>query len=104
MPIELAVRALAPIVENAFTHARTSVGFSAAADERSVAITVSDDGDGIAAQDRESVFRSGERCVESDGAGLGLALSRRVARTLGGDVRVTSTGQPTSFTLTLPRT
>ncbi len=104
VPIELAVRALAPIVENAFTHARTSVGFSAAADERSVAITVSDDGDGIAAQDRESVFRSGERCVESDGAGLGLALSRRVARTLGGDVRVTSTGQPTSFTLTLPRT
>ena len=36
--------------------------------------------------DPESVFRSGARGSASDGAGLGLALSRRVARTLGGDV------------------
>jgi signal transduction histidine kinase len=69
-----------------------------------VEVTVSDDGDGIAADDLETVFRSGKRGVASDGAGLGLALSRRVARTLGGDVRVTSIGGPTSFTLTLPRT
>lgn len=104
VPSELAVRALAPIVENAFTHARTSIEFSATAGERAVEITVSDDGHGIAADDLETVFRSGERDVRSDGAGLGLALSRRVARTLGGDVRVTSSGSPTSFTLTLPRT
>jgi signal transduction histidine kinase len=103
VPTELAVRALAPIVENAFIHARTSVTFRAAATERSVAITVSDDGQGIAQDDLEAVFRSGERGAGSDGAGLGLALSRRVARTLGGDVRITSPSGPTSFTLTLPR-
>jgi signal transduction histidine kinase len=104
VPAELAVRALAPIVDNAFTHARTSVEFRAAAHERVVEITVSDDGDGISVDDPESVFRSGARGSESHGAGLGLALSRRVARTLGGDVRITSADRPTSFTLTLPRT
>jgi signal transduction histidine kinase len=102
-PPELAVRALAPIVENAFRYAVSSVTFSAEAHERTVDITVSDDGEGITTGDLESVFVSGRRGPRSDGAGLGLALSRRVARTLGGDVRVTSTAHPTSFTLTLPR-
>ena len=103
VPTELAVRALAPIVENALAHAHTSVEFGAVAHERWVEITVSDDGDGIASEDLESIFRSGEKGMESRGAGLGLALSRRIARTLGGDVTVTSPGGPTTFTLTLPR-
>ncbi|GAA3525362.1 HAMP domain-containing sensor histidine kinase [Aeromicrobium panaciterrae] len=102
-PTELAVRALSPIVENALRHARSSVTFTAEADDRAVNITVSDDGEGITTDDLESVFLSGKRGTGSDGAGLGLALSRRIARTLGGDVHVTSTSQPTSFTLTLPR-
>ncbi|KRC63287.1 hypothetical protein ASE12_00040 [Aeromicrobium sp. Root236] len=103
VPTELAVRALAPIVENAFTHARTSVEFLSVTHERSIDIMVSDDGVGIAADDLEAIFRSGQRGTGSAGAGLGLALSRRVARTLGGDVNVTSPHGPTTFTLTLPR-
>ncbi|KQV76107.1 hypothetical protein ASC61_14450 [Aeromicrobium sp. Root344] len=103
VPTELAARALAPIVENAFTHARTSVQFLTVVHERSIEIMVSDDGPGIAADDSESIFRSGERGIDSDGAGLGLALSRRVARTLGGDVHLTSPHNPTTFALTLPR-
>lgn len=102
-PTELAVRALSPIVENALRHARTSVTFSAKADDRVVDVTVSDDGEGITTGELETVFVSGRRGSTSDGAGLGLALSRRIARTLGGDVNVTSTSHPTSFTLTLPR-
>lgn len=51
----------------------------------------------------ESLFEAGARAAESTGAGLGLALARRVARTLGGDVTVTSSREPTSLTLTLPR-
>ena len=103
VPAELAARALGPIVENAFIHARTSVEFRTVTHERSIEIMVSDDGVGIAADDVESIFRSGERGIDSDGAGLGLALSRRVARTLGGDVNVTSPSCPTTFPLTLPR-
>lgn len=103
VPTELAVRALAPIVENALWHAHSSVTFSATARDRAVDITVSDDGAGLAPDRLETVFLSGERGARSDGAGLGLALSRRVARSLGGDVHVTSTSHPMSFTLTLPR-
>lgn len=102
-PPELAVRALAPVVENALRHASSSVRFTAATADRAVHVTVSDDGEGMNLDDAESVFVSGHRGPRSDGAGLGLALARRVARTLGGDVRVTSASSPTSFTLSLPR-
>ncbi len=102
-PAELAVQALAPLVENALRHAASSVTFTAMTLDRTVEITVSDDGEGITTDDLDDVFVSGHRGPSSNGAGLGLALSRRVARTLGGDVRLTSTSRPTSFTLSLPR-
>ena len=100
-PTDLAARALAPLVDNAARFAKSSVSISAEAHERVVEITVSDDGEGVG--DVEGIFDAGRRHADSDGAGLGLALSRRVARTLGGDVAVTSAASPTSFTLTLPR-
>ncbi len=102
-PLELAARALAPVVQNAVQHARSCVTFSVACTERTIAISVSDDGDGISTSETGSLFTSGVRGPASTGAGLGLALARRVARTLDGDVRVTSTARPTTFTLTLPR-
>jgi signal transduction histidine kinase len=39
-----------------------------------------------------------------DGVGLGLAISRDLARGMGGDISVTSTpGEGSIFTVTLPR-
>jgi signal transduction histidine kinase len=102
-PIDLALRALSPLVDNAFRHARTAVTFAVAIKDRTVTITVSDDGAGIIEADSDSLFTSGHRAQSSEGAGLGLALSRRVARSLGGDVQLTSPAAPTSFTLALPR-
>ncbi len=102
-PLNLGVRALAPLVDNAFNHAATSVSISVTSQPREVMIAVSDDGPGIGHTTTDSVFDAGERGSESQGAGLGLALARRVSRTLGGDVTITSTSSPTTFTLTLPR-
>jgi two-component system OmpR family sensor kinase len=99
-PVDLALRALSPLVDNAFRHARTTVAFTVATHARSVDITVSDDGEGVT--EAESLF-TGQRGAASGGTGLGLALSLRVARSLGGDVHLTSPAAPTSFTLTLPR-
>lgn len=101
-PSDLALRALAPLVDNAVRHASTLVTISTVVSGRSVLVSVSDDGPGIATADPESLFESGVRGDVGGGAGLGLALSRRVARTLGGDVTITSAANPTTFTMTLP--
>lgn len=102
--IDAGVRALSPLVENAYQHASSHIDFSVAESPRAVTITVSDDGPGLFIGDEpEALFAAGARGPESPGAGLGLSLARRVARTLGGDVSVTSSQRPTSFTLTLLR-
>jgi signal transduction histidine kinase len=102
-PSELVLRVLAPLIDNARRHASTTVAITASASGRSVRLDVSDDGSGITAAEPDALFQSGIRDEGSDGAGLGLALSRRVARTLGGDVTITSVAGPTTFTMTLPQ-
>ncbi|MBE7732267.1 sensor histidine kinase [Devosia faecipullorum] len=71
-----------------------------------VLIEVEDNGRGIAETDQERVFelfrRSGSQT--HPGEGIGLAHVRTMARSLGGDVTLTSTfGQGTTFTINLPR-
>jgi two-component system OmpR family sensor kinase len=99
---ELAARAMSPLVDNALRHASSRVTVSASVADRTASIHVSDDGPGLVG-DPENLFGAGTRDDASPGAGLGLALARRVAKTLGGQVDVTSVADPTTFTLTLPR-
>ena len=68
-------------------------------------ISVTDQGDGIAAEDQEKIFSKFERLGRSGdgGSGLGLFISRRLARALGGDLVVASKpGQGATFTLSVP--
>ncbi len=102
-PLGLAVRALAPLVENAVRHSRSEVLISVTTSERMIDIAVTDDGAGITQGDPETLFESGMRAAAGPGAGLGLALARRIARTLGGDVNLVSASTPTTFVLSLPR-
>jgi signal transduction histidine kinase len=72
-----------------------------------VAIAVRDGGPGIASEYRERIFeeffRVPERSGAADGAGVGLAISRRMARLLGGDLRLTSSdGSGSTFVLWVP--
>lgn len=71
-----------------------------------VRIIVADQGRGIDAVDQERIFERFERLVPEDnlGSGLGLYISRRLARAMGGDIGVESVlGDGARFTLTLPR-
>jgi signal transduction histidine kinase len=69
-----------------------------------LAIDVADSGPGIPPDKVEFVFEEFARLgdTEAPGAGLGLAIARRVARRLDGDITVTSTpGRGACFTLWL---
>ncbi|MEO8723915.1 MAG: HAMP domain-containing sensor histidine kinase [Sphingobium sp.] len=69
------------------------------------ALVVADQGYGIAPEDQERMFEKFERLGRDDsaGSGLGLYISRRLARAMGGDIRVDSApGQGARFVLTLP--
>lgn len=68
-------------------------------------VTVADTGPGVPAADRTRIFERFEQAEPSgEGAGLGLAISRRLARSIGGDVVLDEgAAQGASFTLRLPR-
>ena len=68
-------------------------------------VTVADQGHGLDAEQQEKVFEKFERLGrgEDGGSGLGLYISRRIARAMGGDLTVESApGQGARFTLSVP--
>ena len=101
---EVVERILAPVIENACRHAASSVVVRVARDGTSAVITVTDDGEGIAAADLERIFDPGVRVSPRDGdrtAGLGLALARRLATAAGGSI-LAAPGPGGNFTIRLP--
>lgn len=95
-------QALSPIVENARRHAATRVWIELSRLGGLLSVQVCDDGPGVDAAIAGSVFEPGARGPGTNGgAGLGLPLAQRLARSCGGDLRLLA-GSPTRFELTLP--
>jgi signal transduction histidine kinase len=98
---------LVNLLSNAIKYApeRSAVVVSIAMRGRRVIYQVEDTGPGVAAGEAEGIFdiyvtRAGE---ESRGLGLGLPLSRRLARLLGGELRVVAQpGRGGRFVLEVP--
>ena len=66
---------------------------------------MADQGEGLTGEQQAKVFDKFERLGRSDdgGSGLGLCISRRLARAMNGDLTVDSTpGEGARFTLELP--
>ena len=77
-------RAITNLVDNARRHA-SRVLVSAEPRGQAIVVNVDDDGPGIPAERRESVFRPFES-GSSGGTGLGLTIARDIARAHGGDI------------------
>jgi len=103
LPVTLAVRAIAPVVENAVRIAEHVVVSLVPARAGYVAIAVDDDGPGVAEQIRDAIFEPGHTAGGHAGSGLGLPLARRIARSVGGDVRLVPHAGSTRFVIELPR-
>ncbi len=90
-----------------FTETGT-VSVKLATSAESVEITVHDTGIGISAEHIDKVFDpfwqvEQKATRRAGGTGLGLTVTRRLARLLGGDVRVqSSVGEGTTFIVTIP--
>jgi two-component system OmpR family sensor kinase len=102
---DFAERILQPIVENACRYARGRVGISIERTGSRMTYVVQDDGPGVALDEREGIFDPGVRGSAGSvngGAGLGLALARRLARSASGDVEAAAAEQGGRFVVTLP--
>jgi signal transduction histidine kinase len=83
----------------------SQVWLRADAEDGRATITVADQGEGLSDEQQARVFDKFERLGRSGdgGSGLGLYISRRLARAMDGDLRVESApGQGARFTLDLP--
>ena len=98
------------LLNNAYKHApeNTEVRFIAKAHDHEAVITVSDEGPGIAPEHINNIFdrfyRSDEaRDRDTGGAGLGLAICKRIIEAHDGHIEVESTpGRGTVFSFRLP--
>jgi len=104
---DLAERILQPVLENACRYGAGHVRVSIERQDSTVRYLVADDGPGVAGDERERIFEPGVRgrVGESggpNGAGLGLSLARRLARSTTGDVEVLDGTEGGTFLVRLP--
>lgn len=100
---ELLRHAIGNLLDNAVRHARSRVEVSVREADGQVHIVVADDGPGIPQGAEARIF---DRFVSLDGAGgagLGLAIARRIAELHGGTLTCRSRDAGAEFTMTLPR-
>ncbi len=100
------------LVDNASKYAAGAedrrIHLEAGRDDGAVALRVRDHGPGVAADVRDRLFRpfsksASDAAHSAPGVGLGLAFSRRLARSMGGRLRLAdSTNSGATFVLALP--
>ncbi len=93
------------LVGNAIRYSPGGSRVTIAIDMDGPTLSVSDEGAGIPEEDRERIFTKFERLGRSGdgGSGLGLYISRKLARAMGGDLSVGSNEKGgATFTLRLP--
>jgi signal transduction histidine kinase len=104
---DTAERILVPLIENACRYGQGTVDVTVRPNGDAVEFLVADDGPGLGGEERDRIFEPGFRgsaglAGDHRGAGLGLALARRLARAVGGDVEALQNGAGATFRARIP--
>ena len=105
---DLITRVLRNLLSNAQRHARSRIDVDICAEPDRAWVRVMNDGVPLSEADRDQIFQpftrlEAARDSDSGGAGLGLSISQRIARSHGGDLIADAMPEGASFTLWLPR-
>jgi signal transduction histidine kinase len=102
---DLAARIIEPVIDNALLYAATRVTLTASGEDGSVVFVVGDDGPGVDRDEQARIFNAGERgaTARGSGAGLGLALARRLASDVSGTIDLLPSTSGARFRIRLPR-
>jgi signal transduction histidine kinase len=96
------------LISNALRYGGQQVRVCVASNGSTAQVTVSDDGIGVPPEDSESIFEPYQRAHNNPGLtasmGLGLTVSRQLARLMDGDLTYRHDHGESAFTLTLPLT
>jgi two-component system OmpR family sensor kinase len=92
------------LIDNAVKHTQegTTITIDTELTSQAATIAVTDNGAGISPEDAERVFDRFHTRDAGGGSGLGLSISRELARVMGGDLELESEPGRTRFTLRLP--
>ena len=103
---DLAERIVHPVLDNACRYGRSQVSLRMRRDDGLVVFTVEDDGPGVPPGTEDEIFEPATRGEAGrnagPSAGLGLALARRLARSVSGDVLAAPSAAGGLFTIRLP--
>lgn len=111
LPADLAVmadrdqiyRVFLNLMRNSVEAGAHRLRISAVREDGNAVIDVADDGPGLPPRAQENLFRPFAASARPGGSGLGLAIARELTRLHGGDlVLIASTGNGTTFRLTIP--
>ena len=103
---DLAERILQPILENACRYSASNIRISIAREDSNIVYAIEDDGGGVTADENQRIFEPGVRgnqgARDGGGAGLGLALARRLARSANGEIEAHAHSAGGRFVVILP--
>lgn len=94
------------LVTNALRYGGDQITVRVGGDDRNVFVRVEDDGEGVDAEEQDRIFEPYRRAHDAPGVtasmGLGLAISRQLARLMDGDLTYDYESGLSVFTLTMP--
>ena len=102
-------RAIRNLVDNAADHATNRVDVTLAVTDNTAIITIADDGPGIPTADRDRIFDrfsrldSSRNRTQHGGAGLGLAITKKIVEAHRGTITADDPDEGARFVISLPR-